>query len=400
LAWRTKFAQHQGFSGIFSLIFLVAHIYMFGVFMDWVGWIERWGEPSVLAVCGLLSGLGFGFFAQRSRFCLRAAVIEFWHGKFGDKLTVWLLSFGAAIVGVQLLIILGELDVSTARQLSARGSMSGALIGGLIFGAGMVMTRGCASRLLVLSANGNLRALLSGLVFAVTAQASLGGALSPLRGVISGWWVVEGGPSRSLLAQLGAGPWDGLVMAFVWLITALFFAYYSGWSFWKWAGGLGTGLMVAVAWLLSYEVMAHSFEPVQIQGLTFSGPSADWLMRVLAKPGEPWSFGLGLMPGVFLGSFVGAAVGGDLKLEGFNGAYSMPRYIIGAMFMGFGSMLAGGCAVGAGMTGGAIFAITAWVTLGGMWVGGGVADYLLDRSPGAASAPELPVVTSPSSTAP
>ncbi|MEX1165927.1 MAG: YeeE/YedE family protein, partial [Hydrogenophaga sp.] len=86
--------------------------------MDWVGWIERWGEPSVLAMCGLVVGLGFGFFAQRSRFCLRAAVIEFWHGKFGDKLTVWLLSFGAAVVGVQLLIILGDLDVSAARQLS------------------------------------------------------------------------------------------------------------------------------------------------------------------------------------------------------------------------------------------------------------------------------------------
>ena len=55
---------------------------------------------------------------------------------------------------------------------------------------------------------------------------------------------------------------------------------------------------------------------------------------------------------------------------------SMARYIVGAMLMGFGSMLAGGCAVGAGMTGGAIFAVTAWLTLAGMWIGGGVADRL------------------------
>jgi len=47
------------------------------------------------------------------------------------------------------------------------------LIGGLLFGLGMVMTRGCASRLLVLSANGNLRTLLSGLIFAVTAWLAL-----------------------------------------------------------------------------------------------------------------------------------------------------------------------------------------------------------------------------------
>ncbi|MDJ0930482.1 YeeE/YedE thiosulfate transporter family protein [Breoghania sp.] len=45
----------------------------------------------------------------------------------------------------------------------------------------MVLARGCASRLLVLSATGNLRALLSGLVFAVVAQASLRGILRPTR---------------------------------------------------------------------------------------------------------------------------------------------------------------------------------------------------------------------------
>ena len=347
--------------------------------MDSAAWIEHWGEPRVLALLGLVIGSGFGFFAQRSRFCLRAAVVEFWQGRFGEKLAVWLLAFATAVVLVQALVVGGWMDTSTARQLSARGSLSGALLGGLIFGFGMVMTRGCASRLLVLSANGNLRALLSGLIFAVVAQASMGGILAPLRETLAGWWVVDGGATRSLLELVGGGPVDGLVFGLLWLVTAGFFAWYSGWSAWKWAGGIGTGLMVALAWWSTHWVMANSFEPVQIQGLTFSGPSAEWLMRVLAEPGEPWTFGLGLMPGVFLGSLAGALLGRDWKLEGFGGGYTMPRYIVGAVLMGFGSMLAGGCAVGAGMTGGAIFAATAWLTLGGMWVGGGLADRLLDH---------------------
>jgi uncharacterized protein len=360
---------------------------MDGVLMDWTGWIERWGEPAVLGVCGLLTGLAFGFFAQRSKFCLRAAVIEFWHGKFGEKLAVWLLAFSTAVVAVQLFTVSGLLDVNTARQLASKGSLSGALIGGLIFGVGMVMTRGCASRLLVLSANGNLRALLSGLIFAVTAQASLSGVLAPWREALASLWVVEGGSSRSLLAVMGVGPNDGLAFGAVWMVTAGFFAYHSGWGVWKWLGGVGTGLAVALAWLVTYQVLAHSFEPVQIQGLTFSGPSAEWLMRVLNNPAEPWNFDLGLMPGVFIGSLMGALVGGDWKLEGFGGGYTMPRYIIGAVLMGFGSMLAGGCAVGAGMTGGAIFAVTAWVTLAGMWLGGGVADRVLDGAHKPAPAP-------------
>jgi uncharacterized membrane protein YedE/YeeE len=49
--------------------------------------------------------------------------------------------------------------------------------------------------------------------------------------------------------------------------------------------------------------------------------------------------------------------------------------------MGFGSMLAGGCAVGAGVTGGAIFALTAWLSLVAMWVGAGLADRWLDGGP-------------------
>ena len=31
--------------------------------MDWTGWIEAWGEPAVLACCGLVLGVGFGFIA-------------------------------------------------------------------------------------------------------------------------------------------------------------------------------------------------------------------------------------------------------------------------------------------------------------------------------------------------
>ena len=347
--------------------------------MDLASTLEHFGDGAVLAMGGAVLGGLFGFFAQRSRFCLRAAVIEFWHRNFGEKLSVWLLAFATSVVVVQALLLTHNLDVSTARQLATRGSLSGALLGGLMFGAGMIMTRGCASRLLVLSANGNLRALLSGLVFAVTAQAALSGALSPLRATISAWWTIEAGPSRDLLAISGTAPWGGLVAGLIWMAGALYFSLRSPkHGGWVWLGAVGTGLTVALAWWFTYFLTTQSFEPIQIQGMTFSGPSAEWLMRVLTSPAPKIGFDFGLIPGVFIGSFLGALIGGDLKLEGFKDGYSMTRYIAGSVFMGFGSMLAGGCAVGAGMTGGSIFALTAWITLVGMWLGGGFMDRLLD----------------------
>lgn len=342
--------------------------------------LEHYGEPTILAVGGAVIGTLFGFFAQRSRFCLRAAVIEFWHRRFGEKLAIWLLAFSSAVITVQLLAQGGWLHTENARQISATGSLSGAIVGGLLFGIGMILARGCASRLLVLSANGNLRALLSGLVFAVTAQATLAGALSPLRMAISQWWTVDGGASRDLLAILGQGHIAGAMFGMLWAAVAMAVIIKSrAQTFWMWVGGIGSGLMVAAAWQFSAFIAANSFEAVQIQGITFSGPSAEWLMRVLSQTSPKIGFEFGMLPGVFAGSLLGAWFGGDFKLEGFGGGYAMPRYIIGAILMGFGSMLAGGCAVGAGVTGGSIFALTAWVTLFCMWIGAGFADRMIDR---------------------
>lgn len=352
--------------------------------MTLAGLLEAVGEREALTLGGLLIGLMFGMLAQRSTFCLRSAVIEVFHGRFGVKLSIWMLAFSAAVILTQAFVLLNVLDVSNARQLAARGTLSGALIGGLLFGAGMILARGCSSRLLVLAGTGNLRSLLSGLVFAVVAQASLSGILSPLRIVISNWWTIDGGSARNLLEIFHAGNGSGLLFGLLWLAGGIFFAVRSKAGLTVMLTAFGVGAMVAVAWLFTYLVSFQSFEVTQVKSLSFTGPAADVLMLVLSPPGHPWNFDIGLVPGVFIGAFLAAAFAGELKLEGFKDGLSMRRYIIGATLMGFGGMLAGGCAVGAGVSGAAVFALTAWVTLSAMWVAAGLTDYLVDRRNAAA----------------
>ena len=67
--------------------------------------------------------------------------------------------------------------------------------------------------------------------------------------------------------------------------------------------------------------------------------------------------------------------------------------------MGFGSMLAGGCAVGAGVSGGVVLLITAWVALFCMWIGAGVTDYLVDRKADEATIAREPVRREPEAAA-
>ena len=93
------------------------------------------------------------------------------------------------------------------------------------------------------------------------------------------------------------------------------------------------------------------------------------------------------MHGVFVGTFLPAVPWKELKLEGFQGGQAMRRYIAGALLMGFGGMLAGGCAVGAGVSGAAVFTLTSFVTLAAIWAAATATDSVMDRPREAASAP-------------
>ena len=345
------------------------------------GTVEYLGESNALALTGIVVGAAFGFLAQRSKFCLRSAVIEFARNLTGGKLTVWLFAFSTAILATQVLAQWGLFDASESRQIAARGSLSGAAIGGALFGIGMILARGCSSRLLVLAAQGNLRALMSGLVFAVAAQAALTGMLAPVREVISSWWTVEGGTPRDLLVRTGIGHGGALLFGLVWLAAAVVWARRQGVSTWSWAGAIGVGLTISAAWWATYAISRVSFDPHPVQALSFTGPSAEVLSRVLFSTDKPPTFDLGLVPGVFLGAFTAAALYGELKLEGFQGGAGMRRYLVGATLMGFGGMLAGGCAVGAGLSGTAVFTMTAFVTLTAMWIAAALTDRLLDQHP-------------------
>ncbi len=345
------------------------------------GTVEYLGESNALALTGIVVGAAFGFLAQRSKFCLRSAVIEFARNLTGGKLTVWLFAFSTAILATQVLAQWGLFDASESRQIAARGSLSGAAIGGALFGIGMILARGCSSRLLVLAAQGNLRALMSGLVFAVAAQAALTGMLAPVREVISSWWTVEGGTPRDLLVRTGIGHGGALLFGLVWLAAAVVWARRQGVATWSWAGAIGVGLTISAAWWATYAISRVSFDPHPVQALSFTGPSAEVLSRVLFSTDKPPTFDLGLVPGVFLGAFTAAALYGELKLAGFQGGAGMRRYLVGATLMGFGGMLAGGCAVGAGLSGTAVFTMTAFVTLTAMWIAAALTDRLLDQHP-------------------
>lgn len=346
--------------------------------MDILPLVERIGENPTAALFGLITGVIFGVSAQRSQFCLRAATVEFAHGKLGPRVAVWLLTFSTAVVWVQAAQMLGIFRSMDARVMAVPGTWSGAVIGGLMFGAGMILARGCSGRLLVLASTGNLRSVVSGLIFAVTAQMSLKGLLAPARDKLASLSVTPGGENVNLLAALHVPDYTGLALGLAAAALALFLAAKNQIGPKTWIFASGVGFSVAAGWGLTWGLAQIAFDPVPVTSVTFSGPSANTLMYFLDR-NAVLEFDVGLVPGVVIGAFLSALIAGEFRWQSFDSVPVMRRSMIGAVLMGFGAMLAGGCAIGNGVTNSSVFAATAWLALVCMWIGGVLTAWVLGR---------------------
>ena len=318
-------------------------------------------------LAGLGLGLVFGAAAQASRFCLRRAVAGP-RDERGEAGAVWLTALAAAIVAFAVASGLGFADISEHRFASTDLPIAALVLGGLAFGVGMVLTRGCVSRLTVLSATGNLRAVLVLAAFAITAHSMLKGVLAPLRTSI-GALSVEA-PVASL-ASTPAG--IALVLAPV-AALAGYLAWRSRASALRLVLGALIGLVAVGGWMSTSVLFFDEFDPLPVQTVAFTLPWSDTLFWAIAATAIPAGFGVGFIGGVLGGSFLSAAARGELQLQSFETPQQTLRYLAGGALMGFGGVLAGGCTVGAGLSGVATGSVAAIIALLAIAFGGWAAS--------------------------
>lgn len=345
--------------------------------MDLVPLIDLVGEPQTALIGGLTLGLAFGIFAQRSRFCTRSAVLAALGESDLKPLATWAAGFAAAILAVQALLWGGFVDVAETRFFSTAQSLSGAIIGGLVFGIGMVLARGCVSRLLVLSASGNLRAVFSIAIIAVTGLATYSGVLVPLRDTIGGLWSSAQIGGNDLLAHAGLSQAGGVALGVVLAAAAIVATFKSRLSPWRLIGGTMVGLVVAGGWYFTYQLSTQVFEPIQAESLSFIRPLAT--SSELALGEGLAGLDQGLLIGAILGAFLAALASREFRISTFAepGTPSIWRYAAGSVLMGFGGILAVGCTIGAGLTGGAVLAVSSLLGLASMISGAVFARYAL-----------------------
>jgi hypothetical protein len=117
----------------------------------------------------LCIGIGFGAIAQRTHFCTMGAVSDVVNMGDWTRMRQWGLAVGLAMVGFGVLVYTGRVDPAQVLYASNRWIWLSALVGGGLFGLGMVLASGCGSKTLVRIGGGSLKSLVVLLVLGASA---------------------------------------------------------------------------------------------------------------------------------------------------------------------------------------------------------------------------------------
>ncbi len=327
-------------------------------------------------------GVAFGAIAQRSQFCTMGAVADIVSMGDWNRMRQWLLAIAVAILGANLLAYLGYIDLSKSIYTAPRLTWLSHVVGGTLFGFGMVMTSGCGSKTLVRIGGGNLKSLIVFIVIGLFAFMTLKGVLALprvnwLEPVSLTLGTTQDLPSL-LAPMLGDKHSLQLLLSVVisLLLSIFVLASPSFRSLENVLAGLGIGLIIVAAWFVSGKLGYVAEDPDTLQeafvatnsgkmeSFSFVAPFAYTvdLLIFWTDKSKAVSFGIAATLGMVAGSFAYAVATRKFRWEGFGGVDDVSNHLIGAALMGFGGVTALGCTVGQGLSGISTLALGSLIT--------------------------------------
>lgn len=340
-----------------------------------------------------LVSAAFGALVQRTGFCTMGAVSDAY--ALGDltRLRQWGLAAAVATLGFAALAGTGLVSPPQTLYAANRWLWLSALVGGSLFGFGMVLASGCVSKTLVRVGGGNLKALVVALLTGIAAFATLKGLTAVLRVQTVDritWDLGRNADLGTLVAQ-----WTGWAQGSAALVAGM--AVGGALLAWSLAdaqsrratnllAGVGVGgLVLAMWWITGHwghlaehpETLEEAWlatNSTRAEALSFVSPVAyglDWVM-FFSDASKRLTVGIVSVAGVVCGSAATALLQRSFRWEGFGGTSDLGHHLAGATLMGVGGVTALGCSIGQGVSGISTLSLTSFVAVAAM-IGGAVA---------------------------
>ena len=308
-----------------------------------------------------LGGLLLGAISHRTHFCTMGAISDVVHLGDWTRAHQWLCAIGLAMVGFAALSDLGLIDPSKTLYASTRLMWLSTLVGGLMFGYGMVIASGCGNKALVRMGGGNLKSLVVFVVMGISAFATMKGITAVVRvSTVDTVFVdMPAGANLNVLGIPGLGYFVGAALL-LWVLRHKDF-----WTIDNLLASAGvSGLVIAMWWVSGHlgfvpehpetlDVVYLATSSGRIEALNFVAPIAytlDWLM-FYSDASKVLSAGVASVAGVVMGSAVCAWQSKTFRWEGFADPRDLGQHLMGAVLMGVGGVAAMGCTFGQGLSG-------------------------------------------------
>lgn len=320
----------------------------------------------MVLLSGLLVGILFGFVLQRGRYCMNSAFRDIIFINDFTLFRSYLLALLVSIIGANLLEDLGFMGEFGLRRQSF--NIIANIVGGYIFGIGIVMAGGCGSGIVYRIGEGYVSAFVATLGFASSLVATYHGPLKPVMQFLKSFKVSIGNGAE---AVSNPALWDLLGgQSMKWIVIAVIAAIIipivlKGKPFAKgpkkgYSWSL-TGLLLGLILILA--LWASNYWGGQTRGLSAAGPTAEAFLAItmgdsMSKFDPMFDF-WGIFKGTWsalyifgipLGAYLSARGLGEFKLQA-PPASEIMRVFAGSLIMGFGAATAGGCTVGHALTG-------------------------------------------------
>ncbi|MDA9689037.1 YeeE/YedE family protein [Betaproteobacteria bacterium] len=340
----------------------------------------------IILLCGLLLGVIFGFACQRSRFCFLGIISDIYICRNPNRLSLYLFTLITAVIGVQLLAGLGSINPADSTYMNISNKTISSVFGGLLFGIGMTFCSGCTTSTLIKFGEGNIKSLviltLSGLAAISTMRGSLGSIRIHL---FEDNFLVK--KINTFFEYKGT---FGIDMQWLWLIllitylTFLLFKQLKNLEIRKNAiWGCVIGVCIVGAWFVSGNIGFFAEHPDTLESkyiltnsgrpesFSFIGPLAYTLEFFLYQSDSSKfiSFGIIVLFGLLLGSYLSARLQKRFKIEFFTTKNDIVYCFLGSTLMGFGGVTASGCTLGHGLSGLSLGSLNSIIVVGSIAIG-------------------------------
>jgi hypothetical protein len=332
----------------------------------------------------------FGAISQRTHFCTMGAVADVVNMGDWTRMRMWVMAMGVAMIGFNAMVAIGWLDAGKSLYGGPKFIWLSALVGGAMFGFGMVLASGCGSKTLVRIGGGNLKSLVVFVVLGISAFATLKGITAVARVATVDTIAITFKTGQDLPSLLTAP--TGIAKTTLAAVLGLVIGgALIGWAIARPEGrsgenllaGLGVGAVIVGVWWVSGRLGHVAEDPNTLQeafaatnsqrmeSLSFVAPvaySLDWLM-FFSDTSNVLTLGIVSVVGVVVGSAAYALGSKSFRWEGFRNAEDTGNHLIGGVLMGIGGVTALGCTIGQGLSGLSTLSLTSFVALAAIIAG-------------------------------